>query len=834
MIGTKFVRQTSVLAAALVAWVGVPARAADPLQIHVTEHGLQSLTYRGVEYVDPAGAGAVGFSGAGAGPRAAAKEDAAVFVTTPTSVAVAGTKVTQAYPWGTLVVAYEARGADLTVTATLRNTSGKGLQGWRANVLQLNDRIVFRPGGDPHGSSINMQWCHYYELNAGQRDGYKHLTQQYPHVYWWVDFAAPFDRQAVKVMFADLTGTWDTGVNRIKTDQGDRWPVFVAAMPWEMAPPGKVQGNTVKVAIRFRDQDPALRPLADKLYAQAQAMSARKPAVEAPVKPLPSITLGFGEDGAGGETNLPAELDAVPADAATKATPPSPAALAAQAKLEQAAAWRAFATAYEQSMPSALAVCADGYEAWGRYNRREVSWSDRRAIGAFFGCPDAATSAKNPNGWFKDPEGVDTTTPEGRQAFAQRLLERVDASIKVLEQAGAQGVIWWDLEGHRYPQPHITWVADPRVLDPQHPHYQAFAPELNTPVEYNGATMPVVDACFRKWQAAGFKTGVTLRPQVMTYWLAVPVDQAQARLAGAQQRTTTAQDKLATLLKAFNPELDEAGPLTAARDELKQAQAELGKAQAELATARLGAIPKQQIYDDGGKETLPKAKYARDRWGCTLFYLDSISGVFGYWAMDAAARELPDCLFLPEWATARSYRCSAQLSVTWMTGYRQGVPAELQAAWPDAFCAMFHLDFGGMATGKNEAARQDLVTAVKRGNLPVFDCFYNNTDAINVIRDVYATTGVKHAPRASDQSISTAPEQPVTIHLTATDEDDEALTFCLLGPPAYGALSAFEAKAGTAVYAPPKGWTGTVAFTFKAVDAAGLNSNRGTVTVTVK
>jgi len=88
------------------------------------------------------------------------------------------------------------------------------------------------------------------------------------------------------------------------------------------------------------------------------------------------------------------------------------------------------------------------------------------------------------------------------------------------------------------------------------------------------------------------------------------------------------------------------------------------EAQAELEKAKLGPVPKEQVYDTGGKETLPKAKYAHDRWGCTLFYVDSISGVFGYWSMDEAARGLPDCLFLPEWAVARSYRCSAQLSVT--------------------------------------------------------------------------------------------------------------------------------------------------------------------------
>ena len=212
--------------------------------------------------------------------------------------------------------------------------------------------------------------------------------------------------------------------------------------------------------------------------------------------------------------------------------------------------------------------------------------------------------------------------------------------------------------------------------------------------------------------------------------------------------------------------------------------------------------------------------------------MDSISGVFGYWAMDKAARELKDCLFLPEWATARSFRCSSQQSVTGLTGYRQGVPLEIQAAWPDAFVAMLHLNFAEMA--RNEAARADLVTAVKRGNLPGFDCFYNNTDAITVIKDVYAKTGVRHAPLAKDQKVSATPDQPVAITLRATDEDGDALTFAILGPPAHGILSGFDAKTGNVTYTPSQGWKGTDSFTFKAVDGTGLNSNRGQVTVELK
>ena len=342
-------RSSLVLLAAYVSFgVAVSAAAADGVQIKLGERGLESLTYDGVEYVDPSGAGGFGFTGGGAALRGAA------FETTPTATKVDGNTIVQTYPWGTLKAVYEANGEDLTCTATLQNTSGQALDGFRANVLQLNDRLVFRPGGGPHGSSVNMQWSYYFELNAGVSDGYNHATQQAPHVYWWVDYAAPFDKQAVKVMFADLTGTWDSGVNRIKTAAGDRWPVFVAGTSWEMPPPGKVEQQTVTVAIRFRRQDAALRPEADRLSMRVKQLE------EPHAKPKPSPASAVSRldekrllDPDWEKKQEPVDLDEPQAAAAKKEPELSPAKRAKLAQAERAAAHGAFEAALEKSLPSA-------------------------------------------------------------------------------------------------------------------------------------------------------------------------------------------------------------------------------------------------------------------------------------------------------------------------------------------------------------------------------------------------------------------------------------------------------------------------------------------------
>ena len=775
------------------------ALAAGTVQIKVSEKGLQSLQYQGVEYCDPHGAGEVGFTGNGTSLQGTGLS------TTPTSVSVAGTTVTQTYPWGTLVVAYAVKDADLTVTTTLNNKSGNGLNGWKVNVLQLNNRIVFRGGGGCFGFSPEMQWSYFYVQTAGAKVPYDHYSQQHPHVYWWVDRAAPFEALPVKVMFADLTGCWDTGVARVKTDGGDRWPVNVAATSWEMAPAGQVQSDTRQVAIRFRNRAPDDTAAVERARTGVQELERRVAPLEAKLKTAR-------------EDQEQGLVDASVVGVASQEL--------ASVRGELAKASSAAQNAGVGAMPSALDVCADGYEAWGRYNYREMVWTDRRPIGAFFGCPDGQRTATNPNGWFKD-RTVDTTTSEGREAFAKRLLAQIDATIDVLKRADAQGMIWWDLEGQRQPQP-ITYIGDPRVLDPAHPAHQCFAPELDSMVEYKGQRMMLVDACFKKMKDAGLKTGLTIRPQKLTYDTPIPVDKARLKVQAAEQQAAAAQAKLKAAKDEPEVVMDDNRGVKAAEKELAARQADLAKSQAELRQAGMGLRPSGQSYEDGSEQCLPKARYAHERWGCTLFYVDSISPLFGYWAIDKAARELTDCLFMPEWATPRTYRCSAQFSYTPMTGYTRGVPEEIQAAWPDAFCVMANLNYG------NANARQDLLVAVQRGNLPVFDCFYNNGGAITAIKEVYAKTGTKHTPLVKDHNLTNTVDQAMQVTLAATDADGDAVTFSIMAPPEHGTLTPLNAKAGTATYTPAKGYSGPDFFTYKATDATGLNSNRGKVRIVVK
>jgi hypothetical protein len=620
--------------AVLAIWQVQAAVAGDALRIAVTAQGLQSLTYQGVEYCDPSGAGIAGFTG-GAAALLDAEKKPGQFADKPTSVSVNGTTVTQTYPWGALTVRYTVKGDDLDIHASLTNTSGMAMSSWLANLCQLNDRLTFDASGK------NMHWDYRKDRWGGGGDPYQHMNFADPHVYWWND-------GATKIIFADLDPTWDTGVQRIRTDGGDRWVVTAGG------------AATVHVALRFR-----------------------------------SVTANV------------------------------------------------------------LAEAADAYGAFGRANPLQFTWTDRRPIGSFFVAEAAKGWPRNPNGWFND-EKLDVTTDEGRQEFASRMLARVDASIAVLKENGAQGVIWWDVEGARNPHP-ITYIGDPRVLDPQHPQHDKYAPELDTPVNLDGRTMPVVDACFARFREAGFKVGITIRPQVLTW---------------------------------------------------------------------KGTAPVQAGTEQPNHETLPKVEYARNRWGCTMFYVDSVTDWYACWWYNAVTKKYPDVLMLPEWARTRTFVNAAPFSYTQFTGWHRGAPAVVKACWPDAFCVMSNVDFA------NPQARVDALHAVQQGNILLFNCWYRSFDS-RTVKAIYDLAGAKHTPVAHDGVEQALPGVPTRLALRATDEDQEALRFSLLEPPEHGTAEALDPATGKVTYKAAGGFTGTDRFTFKATDPAGLDSNRGTVTVHV-
>ena len=145
-------------------------------------------------------------------------------------------------------------------------------------------------------------------------------------------------------------------------------------------------------------------------------------------------------------------------------------------------------------------LASDIYAKYAKTYPQTLQWTDHRSVGALFlsTSDPAHHSAKNPRGWFLDPN-LDATSPDGAAAFKQKVLDYADNSIKVLKGMNAQGMITWDIEGQEYP--HATsYIGDPRLV-------KTLAPEMDA----------VADAYFKKFKDTGLKTGLCVRPQQLLH-----------------------------------------------------------------------------------------------------------------------------------------------------------------------------------------------------------------------------------------------------------------------------------------------------------------------------
>jgi VCBS repeat-containing protein len=88
-----------------------------------------------------------------------------------------------------------------------------------------------------------------------------------------------------------------------------------------------------------------------------------------------------------------------------------------------------------------------------------------------------------------------------------------------------------------------------------------------------------------------------------------------------------------------------------------------------------------------------------------------------------------------------------------------------------------------------------------------------------------------HPPVANNQSVTTNEDTSVSGTVTATDADNDPLTFAVVTSPAHGTLT-FNGTTGAFTYKPALNYNGPDSFTFKANDGQ-ADSNVATVSITV-
>ena len=320
------------------------------------------------------------------------------------------------------------------------------------------------------------------------------------------------------------------------------------------------------------------------------------------------------------------------------------------------------------------------------------------------------TFATNPRGWFNDPT-VDVITPAGIAAFQARLLAAADAAIAEMQRVGAAGGIIWDIEGQQLDQ---SYIGDPSWAE-------TLAPEL----------VGVLDAFVARFKSAGFPIGFTLRPQAFSLQAGlVNVSGTSVTWAGGAR---------------FSPAWagqQGGGEMTIGNNNYVIGSVQ-SPTQLTLATSAGAATAAPYMYGLQTNTSNPaavlqaKVQYAVNRWGASLFYVDSDLTYNGASITPAQifgnlTRQFPGTMYFPEWKNTRHYAYTYPfLDAT--NGITE--PATLvNYVYPSA---------GGLVRVPGDsqilAAEPALIQSVINGNILLFDGWYQHSANDTVIQ-IYQQT----------------------------------------------------------------------------------------------
>ena len=139
--------------------------------------------------------------------------------------------------------------------------------------------------------------------------------------------------------------------------------------------------------------------------------------------------------------------------------------------------------------------------------------------------------------------------------------------------------------------------------------------------------------------------------------------------------------------------------------------------------------------------------YAKQRWGCTLFYVDSTATAFTWINPDvfkAVADAYPDVLLIPENESMRYFAYSAPLN-SYMHHEITSTPVGARMVYPKAFSVLM-----GMRSGNRPEDHAALVSAVRRGDILLFNCWYMTEGAMKIKR-IYEEAAAERRPEVRGQ-----------------------------------------------------------------------------------
>ncbi|PYI46625.1 MAG: hypothetical protein DMF11_08225 [Verrucomicrobia bacterium] len=149
----------------------------------------------------------------------------------------------------------------------------------------------------------------------------------------------------------------------------------------------------------------------------------------------------------------------------------------------------------------------------------------------------------------------------------------------------------------------------------------------------------------------------------------------------------------------------------------------------------------QDTDDDHATEVIrERIAYAKQRWGCTLFYVDStttaVIGGRSYYpdVFKAVADASPDVLLIPENESMRYFAYSAPLN-SYMHHRVTSTPAGARMVYPKSFSVLMAPD------GDRPEDHDALLSAVRHGDILLFNGWYSS-DGVGKIKKLYEEAGV--------------------------------------------------------------------------------------------
>jgi hypothetical protein len=372
-----------------------------------------------------------------------------------------------------------------------------------------------------------------------------------------------------------------------------------------------------------------------------------------------------------------------------------------------------------------LLVARTSLESRAKANPFRIRWPDRRPIGMAHLCYDRGPE-RNPRGWwgFKDTQD-DIRTPEGRAAFDKWIMGYADQVINVCEKSGSQGVIVWDLEGKQYPG--AVYYGDPRIM-------KYTAPEMES----------MADAFFKKLREAGLRVGVCLRPNQI-YPVAVKPEEVEKY----REPNFFANLPYTESWERFN--LASYGMEFWSYDELGQ------KVRTPLTDIKRSPVERLDA----------RIRYCKERWGATLFYVDTDqfrrpraksgpNAAGGYDVLERweskmmnpadwaeLQRRHPDVLLIPEHETVQYWASTAPYR---QPPYDGETHPAARLMYPESFSA---LALNGNAESEIRRNMAPYRAAVQAGDLMMHPAWYGPSDVVtNLYADAAATAPLRVTLRA--------------------------------------------------------------------------------------